>query len=228
MVVVTLQDVSHRALDAVDHFIEVGSRIAELEVMKSAGLRPATAALQDIANMLLNANEHMAGWLNDFTRFNFRTSDAASRFLALVAKYDTAKRGGKMRRMKASCGDIGIIYNDQIASRLDEIYPDDKDVGRVDVRAAFSELSGSDDDMVELMYNTVIGGIDEFIKDTEPLIDRSRLNSAEARRLRFRVDSADLSERLERLANGLSDLILTYARITGIPVTIDPPNRQNP
>lgn len=74
--------------------------------------------------------------------------------------------------------------------------------------------------MVAFIYDTVVGGIDEFVQDAEQHVNRSDLNSAEARRLEFKVASAELSERLERLASGLADLVLQYARLAGRPVTV--------
>ena len=69
-----------------------------------------------------------------------------------------------------------------------------------EARRVFVDLGNADQDMVAFIYDTVVGDIDNFIADAERDVDRSDLNSAEARRLEFKVASAKLSERLERLA----------------------------
>ena len=121
--------------------------------------------------------------------------------------------------MKFSCGDIWVIYQRNIAGQIAGMFPLDPAAGE-EARQAISDLGSADADMVAFIYDTVVTAIDEFVRDAEEHVDRSDLNAAEARRLAFKVASAQLSERLERLASGLSDLVLRYARLAERPVTL--------
>jgi hypothetical protein len=214
----TLPD-AQRALDSVDHFVSVGVEIAKVPILAQPQYRPAAEDLYQIAQKLLVANENMARWLNRFLQFDFRAPDARGRFLDLVQEYRTTKAGPGFRSMKFSCGDIGIIYQRNIAIRIAEMFPQDRQAG-MDAHEAFLALSNADDDMVAFIYDTVVGALDRFVADTERDIDRSDLNAAEAGRLEFKVAAAALTERLERLGSGLSVLVLEYARLAQRPVTL--------
>jgi hypothetical protein len=215
-----LNGYSQHALDAIDEFITVGSRIAELPVLAEREYRGAAENLYQIAAKLLVANENLGRWLFTFLHFDFRAADARSEFLALAKDYRTAKTGGDLRKMKFDCGEILSIYDNNVAPRIDDMFPHDSEATSR-ARLAFETLGTADADMVAFIYDTVIGGIDSFLRDTEIAVDGSDLNSAEARRILFKVESATLSERLERLAGGLSDLMLKYARLAQRPVTLN-------
>jgi hypothetical protein len=203
------------ALDSIDRFIGV-AEIANLEILAMPEYRAAVNDLYQIAQKLLVANENMTRWLNRFLYFDFRAPDAREQFMELVKDYRTTKAGGGLREMKFNCGDIWIIYQRSIADKVAAMFP--QQVERV--REVFLELGDADLDMVAFIYETVVGGIDSFVSDAEQHVDLSELNGAEERRLKFKVDSAKLSERLERFGSGLSDLVLQYARLAQRPVTL--------
>lgn len=207
------------ALDSIDRFIRVGGEIAAVPLLAMPPYRAAADGLYEIARRLLDANENMARWLNRFLWFDFRDPNARSRFLELVQDYRTTKAGPGFRDMKFSCGDIWVIYQRDIADQIAGIFPFDPAAGE-DARQAFSDLGSADADMVAFIYDAVVTAIDEFVRDAEQHVDRADLNAAETRRLEFKVASAQLSERLERLAGGLSDLVLRYARLAERPVTL--------
>ena len=208
---------SQHALDSIDHFIGVARRISGVPALAD---RPGVAEdLYIIAGKLLKANENMTRWLHRFLLFDFRGQDARSRFLSLLEEYRTTKAGPGFHDMKYSCGDIFLIYERNIKGDIPTLFPDDAEK-RATSEAAFYELADADADMVAFIHETVVGQIDAFVRDVEDRLDRSDLNAAEERRLRFKVDSASLTGRLERFASELSDLVLTYARLARRPVTL--------
>jgi hypothetical protein len=209
---------AQQALDSIDRFIGV-AEIANLPILSMPEYRAAANDLYQIAQKLLIANENMSRWLNRFLYFDFRAPDARAQFLNLVQDYRTTKAGPGFRDMKFSCGDISIIYQQNIEGKILDMFPQDARAAE-EARRVFLDLGNADQDMVAFIYDTVVGGIDKFISDAEPEVDRSDFNGAEARRLQFKVASAKLLEHLERLAGGLSDLVLQYARLANRPVTL--------
>jgi hypothetical protein len=210
---------SHPALDSIDQFIRVGGEMAKVPILANPQYRSAAEDLYQIARQLLNANENMARWLNHFLLFDFRDTNARAHFFDLVKEYRAKKAGGGFRDMKFSCGDIYFIYQRNIAGKIVDIFPQDRQAGE-EAERAFTALGHSDVDMVAFIWDTVVTGIDDFIRNAEHCVDRSDLNGAEALRLAFKVTSAQLSERLERFESGLSDLVLQYARLADRPVTL--------
>jgi hypothetical protein len=206
-------------LDSIDRFIKIAGEIAEVPILARPEFRAAADDLYQIAQKLLVANETMARWLNQFLLFDFRDANARSQFLDLVKAYRTKKAGPGFRDMKFNCGDIFTIYDRNISSKIVDIFPQDQRAGD-EARIAFINLGSADADMVALIYDTVVADIDNFLRDAELYVDRSDFNGAETRRLEFKVAEAQLSERLERLASGLSDLVLQYAGLAGRPVTL--------
>jgi hypothetical protein len=208
-----------QALDSIDRYIKVGARMAKLPILTKPEYRPAVEDLYQITRKLLVANENMARWLNLFLQFDFRQPDARGQFLKVAGDYRTTKSSQGFHDMKFSCGDIWIIYDRNIAAKLPQMFPDDREAAET-ARTALLDLTDADNDMVAFIYDTVVAGIDAFVRDAESCINRSDLNGAETARLEFKVASGDLSARLERFAAGLADLLLTYARLAQRPVTL--------
>lgn len=222
-----------RALGRVDRFVAVGRDLARQPMLARPTYAVALEHLVEVVQMLLDANENMARWLGRFTQFDFGGDGARSRFLDLVARYRTAKSGPELREMKWPCGDIRQIYDTQIRPGITDVFvqaeaPQDQ-VDRLD--AAFRGLGDADEDMVAFIYETVVGGIDEFLEQAEPVVDRDDLDAAEQARLRFKVGARDLSAHLDQLGGGLADLLLDFARVAGRPVRlrvrgVDPEQRR--
>jgi hypothetical protein len=212
-------EIAERALDGFDRMVTVGREIAKVPILAMPQYRAAVEDLYEIAQKLLLANENMARWLNRFLQFDFRAPDARGRFLELAQEYQTTKTGAGFRSLKFSCGDIGIIYARNIATKIPEMFPQDQQAAEK-ARRAFTYIIHADDDMVAFIYDTVVPDIDRFVADAEHHVDRSELNFAEERRLKFKVAAAPISERLERLGSGLSDLVLECARLAERPVTL--------
>lgn len=203
-----------RALDTVDRFIGVGRELANQKILSTPKYSGALEHLIEVIQILLTANENMARWLNKFTQFDFRASDARERFLSLVAEYRTAKSGTELRQMKWPCGEIRYIYDTQIRPGMTDMFVQ-TEVTPEELDAAFTGLGDADDDMVAFIYETVVGGIDDFLETAEPAVDAGDFDAAEQARLEFKVRARHLSERLERLGGGLADLVLDYARLAG-------------
>lgn len=206
-----------RALDRVDRFVGVGRELARQQILSRPTYSIALEHLVEVIQILLDANENMARWLNRFTQFYFRADDAQQRFLELAAEYRTAKSGPELRQMKWPCGDIRQIYDTRIRPDItDSFVQTDAPREQIDrLDAAFAGLGDADADMVAFIYDTVVGGIDEFLEGAEPAVDRGDLDAAEEARLQFKVRAGELSERLERLGGGLADLVLDFARLAG-------------
>ena len=210
---------AREALDRIDRFIQVASSIARLPLLQKAEYRPAAEDLYLIAQKLLVSNENMARWLNLFLQFDFRQADARGQFMNLAGSYATAKSGQAFHDMKFNCGDSGMIYYRNIDAKVPQMYAEDRKAADA-ARVAFADLSNADNDMVAFIYDTVVSGIDGLVDRTEAHLENSDVNAAEAERLRFKVDTRDLSARLIRFANELSDLVLTFAGLARRPVTL--------
>ena len=67
--------------------------------------------------------------------------------------------------------------------------------------------------------------MDEFFRSAESSVDRKRpdLDAAEARRLSFKPDSAEISLALERLSGELAEWVMHFATLAGRPVTLRNP-----
>lgn len=208
---------SQAPLDSIDRFISVAAEIAQLPILGLPKYEAAAEDLYQIAKKLLDANENMARWLYRFLQFNFNPPDARARFLALVQDYRTAKAGPELQEMKFNCGDINSIWH---RGNLNDVLPQDQSA-HADAIDTFMRLGSADFDMVNFIYKIIVGSIDKFVGEVERHIDRSDFNSAEAQRLEFKVAAAHLTESLERLGGGLSDLVLQYARLAKRHVTLD-------
>lgn len=208
-----------RALDTVDRFIDVGRKLAKQETLATSKYANALERLIEVIQMLLTANENMARWLNRFTQFDFRRKASRKRFLRLAAKYRTAKSGTELRQMKWPCGDIRHLYDTEIRPDMTDMFVQAEKIPE-ELDDAFAGLGDADEDMVAFIYDTVVGGIDDFLKRAEPAVDAGDFDAAEKARLEFKVHAQELSERLERLGGGLADLVLDYSRLAGRPVVV--------
>jgi hypothetical protein len=157
---------SQPGLDSIDRFIRVGGEMAKVPILANPQYSAAADDLYQIARRLLDANENMVRWLNRFLLFDFRDPNARSHFFDLVTEYRSTKAGGGFRDMKFSCGDNYFIYQRNIAGKIAEIFPQDREAGEKAERA-FTALGDSDADMVAFIWGTVVTRIDEFIDDAE-------------------------------------------------------------
>jgi hypothetical protein len=211
-----------QALDDIDAFISAGHEVAALKLLGEPEFRPAASALCDIAQALTVANGYMVEWLNRFVYFDFRQGGARGEFNTLLQKYENAKGSGEFNLMKIRCGDIWMIYKRDIEGPLSGLPPQNQAVAAEVSRVCYG-LGESDDRMVTFIALKLRASIDAFCESVSASLNRSDRNAAETARLHFVVESKDLSNRLVRFTNELSDLVLAYALIAQRPVLGPPP-----
>lgn len=207
-------------LDAIDNFITLGHQLAQLPDLSKPQYAPAARDLQEISQKLSRANENMARWLYQFLYFDFLADDARSAFLALVREYRTAKASDRLNEMKYRCGDIEFIFGLHIEGSLGG-WLGGQSKKHEHASKVFEELGSADASMVAFIHDELVGKLDAFVREVEPLVDKGALDEAERVRLRLKVEWADLSEKLERFSSGLSELVLEFSRLGGQPVTLD-------
>ena len=203
-------------LDRIDRFVSLGKDLAALPVMRDDDRYvPAASDLHAISWRLSVANENMVRWLNDFLYFDFSRNTARSDYLELAKRYDTAKRGNEFKALKFRCSEIDDIYREHIKGSLKTI------LGRpaADEENIFADLGTADGQMVDFINQEFTAAIDSFLRDVDQL-DADDFDGAEAARLRMKVSCAELSARLEQFSTGLSDLVISFARLAGEPVTL--------
>jgi hypothetical protein len=205
-------------LDAVDKFVKLGNELAKLPAFLFPQYQTAAIDLYQICQKLLIANENLARWLYSFQYFDFTKPSSVSDFLNLCQKYTTMKTGPERRELKFRCADINLIYRKDIASKIGAWFTNQQRAN--EAATVFEDLTGGDQAMVDFIEREVIGRLDAFEAEAEPLVRVNNINGAEAARLRFKASTGDLGRRLEQFSGELSDLVIKFADIGKIPVTL--------
>jgi hypothetical protein len=205
-------------LDAVDKFVKLGNELTKLPALFLPQYRAAATGLYQICQKLLIANENLARWLYNFQYFDFTKPDAKSQFLDLSKKYSTMKAGAERRDLKFRCGDISLIYQKEIASKMGGWFTNQQRI--TDAAEVFHGLSEADNAMVEFIDEEILSQLDKFEAEADALLQSNDVNGAEAARLRFKAGTREMGRRLEEFSGELSDLVLQFARIAGVPVTL--------
>jgi hypothetical protein len=128
------------------------------------------------------------------------------------------KTGPERRELKFRCGDIQLIYHKEIKSKIGSWFTNQQRAK--DAADVFEDLSGADQAMVDFIDAEIINRLDAFESEVEPLVRVNDLNGAEAARLRFKASTGDMGRRLEQFSGELSDLVIKFAEIGKIPVTL--------
>jgi hypothetical protein len=58
------------------------------------------------------------------------------------------------------------------------------------------------------------------LRRAEQNVERGAMNDAEEARLQFKAESREVTERLEKFSGELSDLVILFAGIARVPVTL--------
>lgn len=206
------------ALNALDGFIGVARELAKLPALVLPQYQSAARDLYKICQKLLTANEYLSRWLHRFLYFDFRQQDVRTEFLEAVSEYRTMKSGPEFQQLKYSCGDISLIYGQEIASKLGNWFT--RTQKREEVEGIFASLGDADDTMVRFIYDYVMAKLDDFVRKAEEHVDAGAMDDAEQLRLEFKAESREITESLERFSGELSDLMIRFAQIARVPVTL--------
>ena len=206
------------ALDALDKFVKLGKELAGLTALVLPQYKDAAVDLYRVCQKLLSANENIARWLYEFQYFDFRKASAQSDFLDLCKRYRLMKIGPERRDLKFRCGDIAAIYHRDIESKIGNWFTDQQKLNQA--RSIFSELSSADGHMIEFIDEQVLASIDAFENEARPCAEVNKMDDAERARLQFKTSTADITQCLEQFSAGLSELVMTFAQIARVPVTL--------
>ena len=209
------------SLDIFDKFIGIAKEIAKLPALVLPQYKDAAQDMYQICQKLLTANENLSRWLHRFIYFDFRQQNSRTEFLRSMQEYKTMKNGPEYQQLKFSCSDISGIYYQHISSKIGDWFTNKQK--REEVEGIFASLTDADRAMVSFTYDEVINRLDNFLTKVEQHVDSGVLNDAEVERLKFKVDSKDITETLGRFSGELSDLVINFAQIAQVPVTIKNP-----
>jgi len=84
----------------------------------------------------------------------------------------------------------------------------------------FDRLSAADNELVSFTYERVIKVLDSAVDDVEKAVERGAVDDAELRRLQAKAEMREVTERLEAFAGALSELVISFATLARVPVTI--------
>lgn len=207
------------ALETVNTFISVAKDLAAFPALVLPQYQDSASDLYEISKKLLTANENLSRWLHRFLYFDFRHADARSRFLTAVQEYRIMKSGPEFQQLKFSCGDIGAVYYRNIQSKLGAWFSDQRKLE--EAQGVFEKLTDADRDMVAFTYDFVVGKLDGFIDEAEQHVDLGNVDAAEEARLKFKVETREVVERLDKFGGELADLVVLFAGIAKVPITLD-------
>jgi hypothetical protein len=120
--------------------------------------------------------------------------------------------------LKFSCGDIGSIYRRDIESKIGDLLTNKRKLK--EAKEIFSDLGVGDRSMLQFIDDQMLGKIDAFQEEAEKYVDVNDLNRAEDSRLRFKKETGDIMQHLECFNGAMSDLVMKFAQIGKVPVTL--------
>jgi archaellum component FlaC len=207
------------ALNIFDKFIGVAKELGKLPALVMPQYQEAAKDIYKISQKLLTANENLSRWIHRFTYFDFRQNNARTEFMNLTQEYKSMKSGQEYQLLKFSCSDIGAIYYQNIESKIGEWIANEKK--RKEVKQIFDSLSNADNDMVVFTYEHVMDKLDKFVDKAEQNVDSGNMDSAEQDRLKFKAEFKEVTDRLEKFSGELADLVIQFAGMAKIPVTLN-------
>jgi hypothetical protein len=206
------------AVDILDKFVGLAKELAKLPALVLPQYRPCAVDLYKICQNILKANENVSRWFFRFLYFDFQTTNARSEFLKAVQEYKTMKSGPEFHQLKFSCHEIQGIYHQNISSKIGLWFTNQQQIDTA--QGIFEKLTSVDGSMVLFISEDVIGRLDMFINEVELAVDNGDLNTAEKQRLEFKRRSQEIVQLLEWFSGKLSGLVIDFATIAQIPITI--------
>lgn len=205
-------------LSITKEFIAIGKELANLPALVLPQYQPAAADLYEICQKILNANENTARWFHRFRYFDFQIPNARPDFLNAMQEYKALRSGPLFKQLKFSCGDIAQIYYKNISSKLSNWFVTTHK--QEQAKGVFEKLTNADNAMVEFTQEHILKKLDDFLQKIENEVDANNLNEAEKLRLEFKSDTKDVVKYLEDFSDDLSELVLRFASIAKIPITL--------
>jgi hypothetical protein len=142
-------------------------------------------------------------------------------FSELLIDYNSMKLGPELSKLKFSCADIGNIYYRNVSSKLGKWIADQAKLEQA--QGGVTALTDADRNLVEFTYNSVIKDLDAAVADMERFVDVGDLAGAEARRLEAKAEMKETADRLQKFGGDLADLVLSFASLARVPVTLGTP-----
>jgi hypothetical protein len=205
-------------LSITKEFIAIGKELADLPSLVLPQYQPAAADLYAICQKILTANENTARWLHRFRYFDFQSPSARSDFLTAAQEYRALRSGPGFKQLKFSCGDISQIYYKNISSKLSNWFV--TTYKQEQAQGVFEKLTDADNAMVDFIQEQVLKKLDDFLQNVEGKVDTSNMNEAEELRLEFKGATKEIVKFLEDFSDDLSELVLRFANIARIPITL--------
>lgn len=193
-------------IDTIDSFIKISKEIAKLPKLFMADYKGCASDFAEICRKILDGNENVVRWFNKFLYFDFTASDARKQFFDLKSEYEALKAGSGYQALKFDCGEIQTIYHKRIASKTwfkGKKLKESEDI--------FDKLTNADGSMVGFVFNEVFGKLSEFANEAEKFVDSKNFDEAEEARLRFKVKSQKIVQRLQLFSSELSELVLDFS-----------------
>jgi len=213
-----MPDVIMPALEVFEKFISIAETLAKLPALALPQYQASARDLYEICKKLLTANENLFRWIYRLLYFDFRKPTATTDFVTLVGEYKAMKIGPEFQQLKFSCGDIGQIYRRDIESKLGKWFARRSKLE--EAQGVFTALSNADNDLVAFIYDQTVPKLDDFVNRAQTHVDVGALADAEAVRLEVRTQLRDITEHMEKFSGDLSDLVLRFARIAQVPLTL--------
>lgn len=205
-------------LELIEQFISLGKELAKLPALVLPQYQPAAADLFEICKKILTANETSVRWLHRFRYFDFKHSESRSNFLAAVQEYRSLRSGPEFQQLKFSCGDISQVYYRNISSKLVSWFKNSNKLEEAE--GIFTKLTDADSEMVDFLQKHILGKLDSYLGRIETLIDSGNIEEAEKLRLELKADTAEVVQFIEKFGDALSELVLDFAKIARVPLTV--------
>ena len=205
------------SIETIDKFVGIAGELAKLPALVLPQYQLAAKDLYEICQKLLKANENLSRWLHRFRYLDLSSPGVPS---IAIQEYRTMKSGPEFQQLKFSCGDISKIYYKDISSKIGSWFSDRHKMEEAE--GTFTKLTHADSEMVAFVFDEVIARLDTFVDKVENEVDTSNLDKAEELRLEFKSKTKEIAQQLEKFSNDLSELVINFAKIARVPITLGP------